>query len=112
MRSLCLAAYLVIASIFSAAQSSEPAQAQGYIIGSVVNDSNEPVGHAIICTSVVGTNSAHTECDAQRADADGHFGIRAPLETNRIFAENPQAGYQEDNNPMEQGENVKHIEME
>jgi hypothetical protein len=112
MGSLCLAAYLVVASIFSAAQSSEPAQAQGHIIGSVVNDSNEPVGHAILCTSVVGTNSAHTECGAQRADADGHFDIRVPLETNRIFAENPQAGYQEANNPMEQGVHVKLSELE
>lgn len=111
MRLFCLVACIVVASIFSAAQSGQPAQTQGRIIGSVVNDSDEPVGHASLCTSVVGTNSAHTECGAQRVDADGHFDIRVPLETNRIFAENPQAGYQA-NNPMEQGVHVKLSELE
>ena len=112
MRLLCLATCLVVASIFSAAQSDKPAQVQGRIIGSVVNDSNEPIGPANLCTSVVRTNSAYTDCGAQRADADGHFDIRVPLETNRIFAENPQAGYQAANNPMEQGVHVKLSELE
>ena len=111
MRLLCLATCLVVGSILSAAQSGKAAQAQGHIIGSVVNDSNEPVGHASLCTSVVRTNSAHTECSAQ-ADADGNFDIRVPLETNRIFAENRQAGYQAANNPMEQGVHVKLSELE
>jgi hypothetical protein len=112
VRLLCLATFLVVASIFSAAQSGQPAQTQGHIIGSVVNDSNDPVGHARLCTSVVRTNSAHTECGAQGADADGNFDIRVPLETNRIFAENPQAGYQAANNPMEQGVPVNLNELE
>lgn len=111
MRFPCLAACLVVASIFSTAQSAKPAQPQGHIIGSVVNDSNEPVGRASICTSVVRTNSVRTECGAQ-AGADGNFDIRVPLETNRIFAENPQAGYQAANNPMEQGVQVKLSELE
>lgn len=85
---------------------------QGRIIGSVVNDSNEPVGNAVLCTSVVRTNSAHTSCGSQTADTQGHFDIIVPLETNRVFAENPQAGYQRPNSPMQDGVPVKLSELE
>ena len=85
---------------------------QGRIIGSVVNDSNEPVGNAVLCTSVVSANSAHTSCGSQTADTQGHFDIIVPLETNRVFAENPQAGYQRPNNPMQEGVHVKLSEVE
>ena len=85
---------------------------QGRIIGSVVNDSNEPVGNAVLCTSVVNANSAHTSCGSQTADTQGHFDIIVPLETNRVFAENPQAGYQRPNNPMQEGVHVKLSEVE
>ena len=93
MRSHCLAACLVIAAT-SAGQSSKPVQPQGRIVGSIVNDPNEPVANAVLCTSVVHTNSASTSCGSQSADARGHFDITVPLETNRVFAQNPQAGYQ------------------
>lgn len=111
MRLLCLAACLVIAAI-SAGQSHEPVQPHGRIIGSVVNDSNEPVGNAVLCTSVVRTNSANTSCGSQTADTQGHFDIIVPLETNRVFAQNPQAGYQRPNNPMQDGVHVKLSELE
>jgi hypothetical protein len=111
MRLLWLGTCLVVASLFSAAQSGTPAQPQGRIIGSVVNDLNEPVGHARLCTSVVSANSAHTDCGAQETDADGHFDIRVRLETNRIYAEKPQAGHQADHNSMEQGIRVKLSEL-
>ena len=112
MRSLWLPASLLIASTLSAAQSSEPAETQGRIIGSVVNDSNEPVGDAMLCTSVVRTQSAHTDCSGRKTDAQGHFDISVPLETNRIFAQNPQAGYQQPNRPMEQGVRIRLSEQE
>jgi hypothetical protein len=85
---------------------------QGRIVGSVVNDSNEPVGNAMLCTSVVRTNSAHTSCGSQTADTQGHFDITVPMETNRVFAQNPQAGYQQPNNPMHEGVHVKLSELE
>ena len=110
MRSLCLSACLVIAST-AAAQSSEPAQPQGRIIGSVVNDANEPMGNASLCTSIVRTQSARTVCSGH-ADAQGRFDISVPLETNRVFAQNPQAGYQQPNKPMEQGVHVKLSQLE
>jgi hypothetical protein len=111
MRSLCVAA-LVVTSMFSAAQSSKQVQVKGHIIGFVVNDSNEPVGHAILCTSVVQTHSVRTECGAQ-ADADGHFDIRVPLETSGIYAEYPAEGYQAANeDPMKQGVRVQLSEQE
>lgn len=112
MRSLCVVA-LVVASVVSVAQSSKQAQVNGHIIGVVVNDSNEPVGNATLCTSVVHATSARTECGRQRTDGDGHFDIRVPLETNRIYAENSEAGYQEvKHDPMKQGVGVQLSEQE
>jgi hypothetical protein len=66
----------------------------------------------MLCTSVVRTQSASTSCGGQKTDAQGHFDISVPLETNRIFAQNPQAGYQQPNRPMEQGVHVRLSELE
>lgn len=101
MRLTCLVACLFIASTCSA-QSYDPPHPQGRIVGSVVNDLNEPIASAILCTSVVRTNSANTSC-GEKADKQGHFDINVPLETNRVFAQNPDVGLQPPNRPMEQG---------
>ena len=66
----------------------------------------------MLCTSVVRTQSAHTDCSGRKTDAQGHFDISVPLETNRIFAQNPQAGYQQPNRPMEQGVRIRLSEQE
>jgi len=110
MRWLCVAVCLLLVST-SAAQSSDTGRLQGHIIGSVVNDANEPIGYAILCTTIVRAQSANTSC-GQETDAQGHFDINVPLETNRIFAQKPQAGYQPVHKPMDQGVPVKLSELE
>jgi len=105
MRLTFLVACLFIVSTCSS-QSNDPAHPQGRIVGSVVNDLNEPIGSAILCTSIVRTNSANTSC-GQKADKQGHFDINVPLETNRVFAQKADAGYQQQNRPVEQGVRVE-----
>lgn len=105
MRLTCLVACLFIVSTCSA-QSDDSAHPQGRIVGSVVNDLNEPIGSAILCTSIVHTNSANTTC-GEKADKQGRFDISVPLETNRVFAQNPDAGFQPPSRPMEQGARVE-----
>lgn len=109
MRLTCLVACLFIVSTCSP-QSNDPAHPQGRIVGSVVNDLNEPIASAILCTSVVRTNSANTTC-GDKADKQGHFDITVPLETNRVSAQKPDAGYQQQDRPMEQGVRVELTEL-
>jgi len=110
MRWLCFAVCLVLPSTL-AAQSSGTGRTQGRIIGFVVNDANEPIGDAILCRGVVLAKSATTSCGSDHTDAQGHFDINVPLETNRIFAEKPQAGYLQVNRPMDRGVAVKLSEL-
>jgi hypothetical protein len=111
VRLTCLVACLIIVST-CAAQAPGPPQPRGRIIGSVVNDINEPIGYATLCTSIVRTNSANTSC-GQKADRQGDFDIDVPLETNRVFARKPDAGYQQEpSRPMDQGVQVKLTDLE
>lgn len=105
MRLTYLAACLFIVSTCSA-QSYDPTHPQGRIVGSVVNDLNEPIASAFLCTSIVRTNSANTSC-GEKADKQGHFDISVPLETNRVFAQDPDVGFQPPIRPMEQGVRVE-----
>ena len=106
MRLTCFVACLFIVSTCSP-QSNDPAHPQGRIVGSVVNDLNEPVASAILCTSIVRTNTANTTCGADKVDKQGHFDISVPLETNRVFAQNPDVGLQPPSRPMEEGIRVE-----
>ena len=110
MRLTSFVACLMIVST-CAAQAPDPDQPQGRIIGLVVNDVNEPIAFATVCTSIVRTNSARTSC-GPKADRQGHFDIGVPLDTNRVFAQKPDAGYQDLNRPMEQGVEVKLTESD
>ena len=110
MRLTCFVACLMIVST-CAAQAPDPDQPQGRIIGLIVNDVNEPIAFAIPCTSIVRTNSARTSC-GPKADRQGHFDIGVPLDTNRVFAQKPDAGYQDLNRPMEQSVEVKLTESD
>jgi hypothetical protein len=79
-------------------------------VGTVVNDLNEPIGNAMLCTSIVRTNSSSTSC-GQKADQQGHFDISVPLDTNRVFAQKADAGYLQPNQPMERGIRVELTEL-
>jgi len=104
MRLPFLVACLVAVST-CAAQSPDLPQTQGRI-GSVINDKNEPIASAILCTSIVGANSGSTSC-GQKADREGHFDLRVPLDTNRVFAQKPESGYQQANQQPDSGVHVK-----
>ena len=110
MRLICLVACLIIA-FTCAAQAPDAVRPQARIIGLVVNDVNEPIAYATLCTSVVRTNSARTSC-GPKADRQGHFDIGVPLDTNRVSAEKPDGGYQVLNRPMEEGVEVKLTESD
>ena len=111
MRLPCLVTCFIVAST-CVAQSPAPVQPQGRIIGLVVNDLNEPIGSANLCTSVVGAHSSSTSC-GQTADRRGHFDISVALDTNRVFADKQDAGYQNaSTKPMGYGVPVKLTEAQ
>jgi hypothetical protein len=98
MRSLCFAAALVILSqLLLAAQDDKTVLNEGRIIGTTVNDQGEPIAKARLCTSIVKSNSSHTNCGPE-SDEHGQFDIRVPLETNRIYGQKPEGGYWHDAN--------------
>ncbi|MGA2646969.1 MAG: hypothetical protein ABSF15_19835 [Candidatus Sulfotelmatobacter sp.] len=98
MRSLCFAAALVILSqLLLAAQDDKTVLNEGRIIGTTVNDQGEPIAKARLCTSIVKSNSSHTNCGPE-SDEHGQFDLRVPLETNRIYGQKPEGGYWHDAN--------------
>jgi hypothetical protein len=111
MRSLCVAATLVILSQLLIAQDDKTAQPEGRVIGTTINDQGEPIANVLLCTSEVKPQSSSARCDP-RSDEHGRFDIPVPLETNRIYGQKPEAGYWHDataheSNQMESGVHIK-----
>jgi hypothetical protein len=102
MRSLFFVAALLIFSASLLAQTHPPYQ--GRIVGTVVDDAGrpfpsgddagKPFSNAIVCFAKIGDHPANKGCSP--ADARGQFDIRVPIEINRVYAEEPEAGYLDD----------------
>ncbi len=111
MRTIYLTASLLFLSSLAVGQST-PAQPQGRIMGIVVNDTNEPIAGAIVCTTVARPQSADTRCGEAKTDDQGQFDIAVPLEVNRVSAQSPQNGYPGRDRPLEDGVRVRLSEQE
>jgi len=102
MRSPLTVAILLVLSLAMFAQT--PAQYQGRIVGTVVDDAGKPfpigddagkpLSNAVVCFAKIGDHPANKGCSP--ADARGQFNIHVPLEINRVYAEKPEAGYLDD----------------
>ena len=111
MRTIYLAVSLLFTCSVAVSQSA-PAQPQGRIIGTVVNDTNEPIAGATLCRTVARPNSATTSCGDAKTDEQGHFDMGVPFEVNRVSAQSPQNGYPGMARPLEEGVRVRLSEQE
>jgi hypothetical protein len=100
MRSLCVAVAVIVLCQLLTSQDDNKVLNEGRVIGTTVNDQGEPIAKAILCTSVVLSNSTRTNC-GPKSNEHGQFDIRVPLETNRIYGQKPEGGYWHDPNVHE-----------
>ena len=102
MRNLNFLALSFLLPVCVFAQTQPPYQ--GRVIGTIVDDAgrpfpssedaNRPFPNAIVCFAQGHEHPRPRGCSP--SDSHGHFDIRVPLETDRVYAEKPEAGYMED----------------
>lgn len=99
--------FLFLALDLMSAQTQPPYH--GRIRGTVVDDTGKPFPDALVCFAVPASDTGATcngpvnrrgefcikGCSPVRGSR-GEFDIRVPVETTRIFAEKPEAGYMDD----------------
>jgi len=89
---------LVVASLllFSASLSAQSQEMRGRVVGTVVDDEGESLGGAMVCFTKFDSSGIWTG-GCERASDNGEFDMHVPIDTDRIYANKPEAGYLEAN---------------
>lgn len=95
MRSLCnAAAFVLLCTMFTPAQTGKDAQAQGRIAGTVTNDEGEPIDQASVCIRITRSNGSSSSCGNIQTDQNGRFQLEhLPFGEIGVYAEKLQGGY-------------------
>jgi len=94
MRPICFALGLLLLSTFSAySQVSQPSQAEGRVVGTVLDEQGQPINGAQVCTQVSLPSKINANC-VVRSDKTGQFQVKhLAMGTFGVYAEKREDGY-------------------